>query len=230
MNKNELRRKTEKLAKETNRRLARLEKGIDLNRGRYNPKTKRYERPDTIVAYNKKGKRIRIKSKRIVSYNMGTWASKKLDDKIGKFIINNRVTIPKVVTLTELTALNKAMQNFLKSKTSTISGIQEVEKTTKQNISNILETDVDDILDNEEVETIYNFFEDSDFSYIIKEANIPPSDLIIMMHTAKAENWTKERFISEIKNYNPDNTRLLDLDIAEKLEGIYDKLIKYDIL
>lgn len=236
MNKNELYRKAVKLKRETNKRLSRLKKGVDINKGRYNPKTKRYERIGTITTYNKKGKRIRIKTTNIVNYKMGTWSTKKLTNRINKYLSKKgEVIIPTKdnITATDLIALIKAMNNFLSSKTSTIKGIQEVEKQTKQNIANILDVDFEDIdeeITDEEVNILYDFFNDEDFSYIVKEASIPPSDLMIAIHTAKTHNWTKERFLTEIKNYNPNNTRLLDLDVSEALERIYDKLIKYDIL
>lgn len=236
MNKSELYRKAVKLKKETNRRLSRLNKGVDLNKGKYNPKTKRFERIGTITTYNKKGKKIRIKTTNVVNYKMGTWSTKALRNRINKYLSKKgEVIIPTKdnITTTDLVALIKAMNNFLKSKTSTIKGIQEVEKQTKQNIANILDVDFDDIdqeITDEEVNILYDFFNDEDFNYIVKEAGIPPSELIIAIHTAKYNHWSKERFLNEIKNYNPDNTRLLDLDIAEALENIYNKLIKYDIL
>ena len=73
----QLYKQTEKLVDEANKRLKRLERGVDLNKGRYNPKTKRFERVGSYTIINDKGKRIRIKEKNIVKYKGNTWASKK---------------------------------------------------------------------------------------------------------------------------------------------------------
>lgn len=222
MNKNDLYKKTVKLARETNKRLKRLEKGIDINKGRYNPKTKRFERVGTVTITNKKGKRINLKTKKIVRFKSGTWASKKLYDKVGDYITNNQISVPPKANRTQLISLNKAMRNFLDSKTSTVSGIREIERQQKDNISNILGDFDSDEISNDEIETLYDFFEDKDFNNVTKEKNIMPSDMWITLTTAKEEKWTKEKYLKNIYNYNPD-LDMNDLDLKESLISIYNK-------
>ena len=222
MNKNDLYKKTVKLARETNKRLKRLEKGIDINKGRYNPKTKRFERVGTVTITNKKGKKINLKTKKIVRFKSGTWASKKLYDKIGDYITNNQISVPTKANRTQLISLNKAMRNFLDSKTSTVSGIREIERQQKDNISNILGDFDSDEISNDEIETLYDFFEDKDFNNVTKEKNIMPSDMWITLTTAKEEKWTKEKYLKNIYNYNPD-LDMNDLDLKESLISIYNK-------
>lgn len=222
MNKNDLYKKTVKLARETNKRLKRLEKGIDINKGRYNPKTKRFERVGTVTITNKKGKKINLKTKKIVRFKSGTWASKKLYEKIGDYITNNQISVPPKANRTQLISLNKAMRNFLDSKTSTVSGIREIERQQKDNISNILGDFDSDEISNDEIETLYDFFEDKDFNNVTKEKNIMPSDMWITLTTAKEEKWTKEKYLKNIYNYNPD-LDMNDLDLKESLISIYNK-------
>lgn len=222
MNKNDLYKKTVKLARETNKRLKRLEKGIDINKGRYNPKTKRFERVGTVTITNKKGKKINLKTKKIVRFKSGTWASKKLYDKIGDYITNNQISVPPKANRTQLISLNKAMRNFLDSKTSTVSGIREIERQQKDNISNILGDFDSDEISNDEIETLYDFFEDKDFNSVTKEKNIMPSDMWITLTTAKEEKWSKEKYLKNIYNYNPD-LDMNDLDLKESLISIYNK-------
>ena len=222
MNKNDLYKKTVKLARETNKRLKRLEKGIDINKGRYNPKTKLFERVGTVTITNKKGKKINLKTKKIVRFKSGTWASKKLYEKIGDYITNNQISVPPKANRTQLISLNKAMRNFLDSKTSTVAGIREIERQQKDNISNILGDFDSDEISNDEIETLYDFFEDKDFNNVTKEKNIMPSDMWITLTTAKEEKWTKEKYLKNIYNYNPD-LDMNDLDLKESLISIYNK-------
>lgn len=222
MNKNDLYKKTVKLARETNKRLKRLEKGIDINKGRYNPKTKRFERVGTVTITNKKGKKINLKTKKIVRFKSGTWASKKLYEKVGDYITNNQISVPPKANRTQLISLNKAMRNFLDSKTSTVSGIREIERQQKDNISNILGDFDSDEISNDEIETLYDFFEDKDFNNVTKEKNIMPSDMWITLTTAKEEKWTNEKYLKNIYNYNPD-LDMNDLDLKESLISIYNK-------
>lgn len=223
MNKEKLYKETLKLAKETNRRLARLEKGIDINKGKYNPKTKRFERKDSIQIINKKGKRINLKTVKRISYPQGTWASKKLLDKVDTYL-GGKISVNRTMSIPELTLLNKALRNFLSSKTSTIKGIQEVEKQTKQNISNLI-TDVDNPdIDESDIETLYNFFEDQDFRDVTEY--IPPSDLYIILNDSKQTGDSSKMFMSKIENYIDKDSLNSDSDMKEKLTRIYNKFTK----
>ena len=54
-----------KQVEETNKRLKRLERGVDINKGRYNPKTKRFERTGNITILEN-GKTRRIKTTQLL--------------------------------------------------------------------------------------------------------------------------------------------------------------------
>lgn len=223
MNRDKLFRDTLKLIKETNRRLSRLERGVDINKGKYNPKTKRFERKDSQVIINKAGKRTRIKTTKIMRFPSGTWASKKLYDRISSsYIKNNRVSINKGISLTELRLVNKALKNFLNSKTSTVKGILEVEKQTKQNISNLVDNFDEEELSNEDVNTLYDFFSDSDFQDVIQY--IPPSDLYILLVDSKRNNDSNNDFLRKIEMYIDKDSLYSDSDMKDKLIRIYGKL------
>lgn len=219
---NKLYKDTIKKVEEVNKRLYRLNKGIDINKGKYNPKTKRFERKDSITIINKAGKRTRIKKTNIVTYKTGTWASKKLYDRIGtSYIKDNKVKITKDMNVAELRLVNKALTNFLNSKTSTIKGILEIEKQTKENISNIVtDFDTEDI-SNEEVNTLYDFFNDSDFVDVTQY--IPPSDLYVILTDAKRNNDSNEAFLKRIEKYIDKDSLYGDSDMKDKLIRIYEK-------
>lgn len=218
---NKLYRDTLKLIRETNKRLAQLEKGVDLNKGRYNPKTKRFERPDTQVVI-RDGKRIKISPSKRVSYKTGTWASKKLLEKVPESIIKGKVsTNISSYSKVQLTALNKALKNFLKSKTSTVKGIQEIEKQTKENIAQEVENFDEDMLSSQDINTLYDFFNDKDFNYATDY--IAPSDLWVILTTAKANNDSDESFINRVGQYIDKDSLYEDLDLKDALIRIYHK-------
>ena len=128
------------------------------------------------------------------------------------------------MSIPELALLNKALRNFLNSKTSTIKGIQEVEKQTKQNISNLI-TDVDSPeLEESDVETLYNFFEDKDFQDVT--VYVPPSDLYVAMNDSKQAGDDSKMFIKRIEKYIDKDSLNADSDMKDKLTRIYNKFIK----
>ena len=223
-NSNSLRKRVESKVEQVNKRLARLDRGIDVNKATYNVRTKRFERKGTIVLTTSRGKRIRIKQKNIISYK-GSFASKKLSI-VDQYNENtNRITLRGNESYQELIELDKATKKFLQSKTSTISGIKEVEKNIKQNIKNKMD-EFD--LSKSEIETLYNFFEDEDFNYIRKY--IDPSDLWVFIESAKQENMYVEDWINNVKNYIGSDVFGRDEDLRDRLINIYNKAMGFSAL
>lgn len=225
---NKLYKDTVKLIKETNRRLSRLEKGVDLNKGRYNPKTKRFERKGDIILV-KDGKRVRLKVTKRARYPVGTWATKKLESRLSDIDINirsNKIKISENINSNKLIKLNKALRLFLNSQTSTVSGIQEVEKQTKQNIRNILsdfDEDTGDIFEpsNKDIEKMYDLFGTDDMNTITDY--IPPSDFFVILNQAKEENDSNVKFLNRIRSILDDETVNKDDDLAEALVRTFNK-------
>ena len=225
---NKLYKDTLKLIKETNRRLSRLEKGVDLNKGRYNPKTKRFERKGDIILV-KDGKRIKLKQTKIARYPVGTWATKKLESRLSDIDIDirsNKIKINENINSNKLIKLNKALRLFLNSQTSTISGIQEVEKQTKQNIRNILsdfDEDTGDIFEpsNKDIEKMYDLFGTDDMDTITDY--IPPSDFFVILNQAKEENDSNVKFLNRIRTILDPETVNKDDDLAEALVRTFNK-------
>ena len=215
-----------KLVRETNKRLERLERGVDINKGVYNPKTKRFERKGTYTIINKNGKRIKVKPSNIVKYTSDSWAGKKLREKVstikGASISGRRLKISNRINVTDLRALKKATSNFLKSKTSTNKGIKDVENRIKQTIKDTIEDEEVELSDRE-VETLYNFFEDPDFTYVTKY--IDPSELMIVMQEVASRGGTSDDFLREIEKYIYSDSLYKDDDLVEALERIYNRFV-----
>lgn len=209
-----------KQVEETNKRLKRLERGVDINKGRYNPKTKRFERTGNITILEN-GKTRRIKTIQLLKYDVGTWASKKLTQRLESYYSKstNRITLPKGLKPAELRSIIKATKNFLKSQTSTPKGIKDVENKTKENIANIISDDAT----SEEVETLYNFFTDSDFNQVTQY--IDPSELFVILNYCRENNISENGFLKQIENYVFSDSLYTDSDIQDALLRIYNKYV-----
>ena len=223
-NANNLRMRVETKVAQVNKRLSRLDRGIDVNRAFKNPKTGKYTRKGTITFIGKTGRRVRVAVKNIISYK-GSFASKKLSI-VDQYNENtNRITLRGNESYQELLALDRATTKFLQSKTSTLSGIKEVEQGIKQNIMNKMD-EFD--LSKSEVETLYNFFEDEDFAYIRKY--IDPSDLWVFIENAKQEDIEVDDWLKSIENYIGSDAFGRDEDLRSRLINIYNKAMGFNAL
>lgn len=220
INYNSLYKQTLKDLREAERRIKQLEKGVDVNRGTYNPKTKRFERKGTYTVIENGVKR-KIKPVKRESFKKGTWASKKLEERLEILNVSPKSIKSGKVPTSKLKAVDKALQNFLKSQTSTIKGIKKVEDTTKNSLSKLL-GDIDGI-DNEDIETLHSFFKDKDLNYITQY--IDPSELFITLSETKAEGGTSDDLLRKIENYIYSDSLYKDDDLVESLENIYNKYI-----
>ncbi len=165
----------------------------DVNKGVYNPKTKRFERKGTITIIDKNGNIRKVKSTNIKDYR-GKFASKKLEELESFNKKLNKIELSGNESRDELLEINKLTENFLKSKTSTLSGIEEVEKGIKENISAKL--DEFDMTPSE-VDSLYTLYEDKDFVALRKY--LDPSELQALMMEVKEyrdELYNKENVLA----------------------------------
>lgn len=172
-----LRSQVKRQVNKTNRRLKSLIR--DVNKGVYNPKTKRFERKGTITIIDKNGNIRKVKSTNIKDYR-GKFASKKLEELESFNKKLNKIELSGNESRDELLEINKLTENFLKSKTSTLSGIEEVEKGIKENISAKL--DEFDMTPSE-VDSLYTLYEDKDFIALRKY--LDPSELQALLMEVK---------------------------------------------
>ena len=235
MNLNDLRKQVKSQVNKTNTRLKGLLK--DTNKGLYNPKTKRFERKGTITIIDRDGTRRKVKTTNVKDYR-GTFASKKLEDLDSFNKKANRIELTGNESKEELMEINKLTENFLKSKTSTIKGIEEVEKEIKNNMSARL--DEYDITPSE-IDSLYKLYDDKDFIALRKY--LDPSELQALMMEVKEFKeklrndeipFTDEeinlaglnKFSELFVNYAglDKNTAGLDQDLQDSLSSLYNKI------
>lgn len=235
MNLNDLRKQVKSQVNRTNTRLKGLLK--DTNKGVYNPKTKRFERKGTITIIDRDGQRRKVKTTNVKDYR-GTFASKKLEELDSFNKKANKIELTGNESKEELMKINKLTENFLKSKTSTIKGIEEVEKEIKNNMSARL--DEYDMTPSE-IDSLYKLYDDKDFTALRKY--LDPSELQALMMEVKEFKeklkndeipFTDEeinlaglnKFSELFVNYAglDKNTAGLDQDLQDSLSSLYNKI------
>ena len=209
--KNQLYKQVHKQVIKTNRRLEKLSRGYDVNKAVRNPKTGRFERASKEV--------------KRVSYERGTWASKKLINRLETSTLDawsgGKVKISKDMTIVQLTALQKATSQFMASKTSTLKGIQSVKESTKASLKATFSDDEDfkDITE-DEVETMYDMLSDTDFKFLYDK--VGASTAWSLIEDAKESNDTDKGWINRLKRYAFE---INDVDMKAKALAIYNKYI-----
>lgn len=206
INTNKLIKETNKLIDQANKRLIRLTRGIDINKGKYNPKSKRFERVSKQVSR--------------VKYDFDSWASKRMFEKL-RVDPGKLQHVNKNDSYTDIMLHRKAVKDFLKSKTSTISGIREIVEEQKNIIRDKIEDFDTDRLDDEDVEILYNFWTDKDF--LLATQYIDPSELWIALEDVSNQGGTSKDFLREMEQYIYSETLYKDLDLVEALERLYNK-------
>lgn len=179
--------------------------------------------------YNELKKLSKRANQRLVrlerEFGKDTWASKKLRNRLESEMIqawtsSSRIKVNKSMSTTQMRAIIKATQQFLASKTSTVSGVKKVKKTTISGLARSLGTD-DTKLTDEEAETLYDMLSDDYVTDLIKY--IPASDFWALIEDAKEQHDTESQFINRIKDYIDYGN---DKDMVMKLQAIYIKYVK----
>lgn len=155
----------------------------------------------------------------------GTWASKKLADRLDTKVLNawnkqGKIKIDKTLTNTQLKAIQKATQQFMTSQTSKVSGIKRVKESTLDSLRATLSKDIE--LDEMDVETAYEMLSNKDFDYFNNADRVGASTMWALIEDAKEYDQSEDTFISRLLNmYDSSN----DLDAIERAKRLYDRYI-----
>lgn len=155
----------------------------------------------------------------------GTWASKKLADRLDTKILNawnkqGKIKINKTLTNTQLKAIQKATQQFMTSQTSKVSGIKKVKESTLDSLRATLSKDIE--LDEMDVESAYEMLSNKDFDYFNNADRVGASTMWALIEDAKEYDQSEDTFISRLLNmYDSSN----DLDAIERAKRLYDRYI-----
>lgn len=154
----------------------------------------------------------------------GTWASKKLINRIDTKVLKawdkkGKIKVNRNLTNTQLKAIQKATDQFLKSKTSTVKGIIETEKNVISSIQKTLSDEKRGRVSKEDAEFYYDMFGNDDFNYFADK--IGASTLWMLIDEAIENNDSEIDWINRLGLY----ITLNDLDVRERAIRLYNKYI-----
>ena len=158
-------------------------------------------------------------------YKSGTFASKKLanrlsSNKMKMWSKQGKIKLGKKPNRQQLLAVNKAVSQFLKSKTSTKKGISKTIQKTIESLASSLSTE-DKEMSYEDASKFYEMFGEDNFSNIADK--IGASALQAVIEDAIEENDSSSDFIKRIETYA--GLSMNDLDIRESANVLYEKYV-----
>ena len=158
-------------------------------------------------------------------FGENSWATKKLKARLEHPLFNgwsteNRVSLEKPKDIKELYARLSALEKFEKSKTHTVTGINKVRKKVIKTIKEKLK-DKGFKPTNEEIEALYEAFEDEDYQFFAQR--VGESEFQAEIQDAREHHDTYEDFYNRLLQYFDEST--IDDDYRDKLRRVYNKHI-----
>ena len=125
-------------------------------------------------------------------------------------------------SLTQLTAITKAINEFKKNPTSTVKGMKELYKERKEELRGWLEDkEFVDSLGYDDLRKIYSVFQSNEYERTSK--SFDSKSFFTVYTQAIDEKWKKRRFMREVKHYIDYGN---DKSLKEDIKTIYDDYIK----
>lgn len=158
-------------------------------------------------------------------YKTGTWSTKNLVNRLDSRTIkawNNeskRIKINENMSVTQLKAVQKAVQQFMVSKTSTRKGIKEISESTKESLLKTFDIEGSKIT-KEDVQDIYDVMGSNEFNDI--SAKVGSSELIALLMDTKDYQMSENSFISTLSSIIDFSN---DIDLKEKASRLYNKFM-----
>ena len=158
-------------------------------------------------------------------YKSGTWASKKLanrlsSNKMRMWTKKGKIKLSKNPTRSQLVAVNKAITQFLNSQTSTKKGISDVREKTIESLRGTLSTDVEE-MSYDDAEKFYEMFGNNDFQTIADK--IGSSALQACIEDAIENGDSESDFVKRLEWYG--GVGMNDLDIRDAANRLYEKYV-----
>lgn len=189
----------------TNRR--KLVNEFNLNMKRVNRKLTRIRREYGSLQYSSKNLMEQITARKDLkrAYNIKT----------------GRIQIRKSLSNDDLKSLNKLMSNFLKDKTSTISGIKNRRESARLGLKQLM-GDVDREISDTDIDAFARTFQNADFRWLMRYG-IDESEFVSMVQEAISNRWTEGYFLETITDYIGI---IPDLDMKDDLIDLYNKYVR----
>ena len=184
----------------------------------------------SLAQYNKIRKDVSIANQRIrriqAKYGDNAWAVANLTDKLDNKVIqaispySGEIRINKKMSDAQLNAIRSATDEFLKSKTSKLSGIKQAKANMISSLRSSLSTEDVELTD-KEAQALYRLVEDKNLRTTVEY--IGASKLWALLIDAKAKRATEDEWYKMLIDYNAFGK---DLDMKDDLKRVYDLYIK----
>lgn len=133
---------------------------------------------------------------------------------------NKLIISTKGLTQSELRLYQKQMESFLKSKTSTVSGIKQARANVIDKVRKSLSGMTDLELTDDDVEDFFNLTsKDNDFKYLADRMD--PSKLYILLIHTKESDGNAEDLITMLESYMTVNNQ----NVRNKATRLYNKFV-----
>lgn len=148
-----------------------------------------------------------------------SWAGKRLqasidNEKIGAWSQDNLIQISKNMSDIELQRVYRATEDFLNSKTSTISGVKDTIKKTIKSIG------VDVGVSRDEAESLYTMLSDDTFRYIKEHSSASASEIWDIITEAKERRLNFYKF----RQYMYEAMQVIpDKEVNRNISNLYLK-------
>ena len=158
-------------------------------------------------------------------YGENAWA---IHDLYGKLNMARKAITPfgqiritKDMSQAQLNLVRRSVKEFLKSKTSTLTGIRQARANMISGLQKSLSSTQDVELSDREIEALYRLVEDKDTRGTVEK--IGASDTWKLLIDAREKKMNQRDFLAKVKEYyNYTN----DKDIKDDLKDFYKKYVK----
>lgn len=124
-------------------------------------------------------------------------------------------------SITQLTGINKAISEFVKNKTSTVSGMNELYEERRNELSRFIsDKEFVDSLSYKDIRSIYKVFQSNEYKKLQSRMGSP--EFFTLLTQSIDEKWNQEKFAKEIDLYMAEGN---DEDLKEEITNIYNKYI-----
>ena len=124
-------------------------------------------------------------------------------------------------SVTQLTGINKAITDFVKNKTSTVSGMNELYEERRNELSRFIsDKEFVDSLSYKDIRSIYKVFQSNEYKKLQSRMGSP--EFFTLLTQSIDEKWNQEKFAKEIDLYMAEGN---DEDLKEEITNIYNKYI-----
>lgn len=181
--------------------------------------------PKTLLERKIRNANERLTSLKKAGFGTDTWAAKKLTEKLTTTKVNfidkktGKIKINGNINRSQKRVLERSINNFMRSETSTPEGIEDVRTRTIKSLAQNLGSP-ERPMSYEDAETYYNMFGDNDFTFFSDKYGA--SEVWALLETSIEEEDDLPTFLIRFQAHLTD---INDDDLLEKATRLYEHYV-----